>query len=61
MRTDGKPNDYSVIETNYNSGSQSTYYVSLGTNLNQTKLYLGAHGSTKVTDFNQGTVFEIVQ
>ena len=60
-RIDGKPNDYSIIETNYNSGTQSAYYVSLGTNLNQTRLYLGAYGSTKVTDFNQGTVFEIVQ
>ncbi|WP_099355688.1 PQQ-dependent sugar dehydrogenase [Fredinandcohnia onubensis] len=61
VQTDGKPNDYRVIETNYNSGSESTYYVCLGTNLNQTQLYLGTQGSTKVTDFNQGTVFEIVQ
>ncbi|GMX60245.1 PQQ-dependent sugar dehydrogenase [Paenibacillus elgii] len=60
VRTDCKLNDFSVIETDYNFGSQSAYYVSLGTNLNQTKLYLGVHGSTKVTDFNQGTVFEIV-
>ncbi|WP_099361424.1 PQQ-dependent sugar dehydrogenase [Fredinandcohnia onubensis] len=61
VRMDGKLNEYSMIETNYNSGTQSTYYVSLGTNINQTKLYLGTHGSTKVADFNQGTVFEIVQ
>ncbi|MEH7086864.1 PQQ-dependent sugar dehydrogenase [Neobacillus drentensis] len=60
VRTDGKPNDNSVIETDYNFGSQSAYYVSLGTNLNQTKLYLGVFGSMKVTDFNQGTVFEII-
>ncbi|MCP8969257.1 PQQ-dependent sugar dehydrogenase [Ectobacillus ponti] len=58
-RTDCKPNDFSVIETNYNFGSQSAYYVALGTNLDQTKLYLGVYGSIKVTDFNQGTVFEI--
>ena len=60
VRTDGKLNDFSVIETDYNFGSQSAYYVSLGTNLDQTRLYLGVYGSMKVTDFNQGTVFEIV-
>lgn len=58
--TDCKLNDFSVIETDYNFGSQSAYYVSLGTNLNQTRLYLGVYGSMKVTDFNQSTVFEIV-
>lgn len=60
VRTDCKLNDFSVIETDYNFGSQSAYYVSLGTNLNQSRLYLGVYGSMKVTDFNQGTVFEIV-
>ncbi|MEH7308786.1 PQQ-dependent sugar dehydrogenase [Neobacillus drentensis] len=60
VRTDCKLNDYSVIETDYNFGSQSAYYVNLGTNLDQTRLYLGVYGSMKVTDFNQGTVFEIV-
>jgi hypothetical protein len=60
VRRDGKPNDYSVIETDYDFGSQSAYYVSLGTNLDQTRLYLGVHGSMKVTDSNQGTVYEIV-
>ncbi|MNO57597.1 hypothetical protein D3C76_481380 [compost metagenome] len=61
VRPDCKLNDYSVIETDYNFGSQSAYYVSLGTNLNQTKLFLGVYSSMKVADFNQGTVFEIVQ
>lgn len=60
IKTDFKLNDFSVIETNYNFGSQSSFYVSLGTNLNQTKLYLGTYASSNVTDFNQGTVFEIV-
>lgn len=59
-RTDCKLNDFSVIETDYNFGSQSAYYTSLGTNLNQTRLYLGVYGSMNVTDFNQGTIFEIV-
>lgn len=60
VRADCKLNDFSVIETDYNFGSQSAYYVSLGTNLDQTRLYLGVYSSMKVTDFNQGTVFEIV-
>ncbi|MGX4585644.1 PQQ-dependent sugar dehydrogenase [Paenibacillus chitinolyticus] len=60
VRTDCNLNDFSIIETDYNFGSQSAYYVSLGTNLNQSRLYLGVYGSMKVADFNQGTVFEIV-
>ncbi len=60
VRTDGKLNDFSVMKTDYHFGSQSAYYVSLGTNLDQTRLFLGVYGSMKVTDFNQGTVFEIV-
>lgn len=60
VRTDCKLNDFSVIETDYNFGSQSAFYVSLGTNLDQTRIYLGVYGSMNVTDFNQGTVFEIV-
>lgn len=59
-RTDCQLNDFNVIETDYNLGSQSAYYVSLGTNLAQTRLFLGVHGSTNVTDFHQGSVFEIV-
>jgi hypothetical protein len=57
---DGKPNDFNIIETDYNFGSQSAFYVSLGTNLDQSRLFLGAYGSMIVTDFNQGTIFEIV-
>ncbi len=60
FKQNGKPNDYSIIETTYDFGSQSAYYVSLGTNLDQTRLYLGVYNSTKVTDYNQGTVFEMV-
>ncbi|MDM5199830.1 PQQ-dependent sugar dehydrogenase [Fictibacillus enclensis] len=59
-RTDGKLNDLGVIETDYNFGSQSALYMSLGANLEQTRLYLGAYGSMKVTDFNQGTIFEVI-
>ncbi|MFX4261001.1 PQQ-dependent sugar dehydrogenase [Pelotomaculum propionicicum] len=55
-----KLNDFGVIETDYNFGPQSAYYVSLGTNLDQSRLFLGVYGSMQVLDFNQGTVFEIV-
>ncbi|MGD6842641.1 PQQ-dependent sugar dehydrogenase [Bacillus infantis] len=61
VRPNGKQNDFGVIQTDYDFRSQSAYYVSLGTNLNQTRLYLGVYSSMKVTDFNQGTVFEVVQ
>ncbi|GIP39856.1 glucose dehydrogenase [Paenibacillus sp. J31TS4] len=60
VTADCKQNDYHVIETDYHFGSNAAYYVSLGTNLNQTRLYLGVYGSMKVAEFNQGTVFEIV-
>jgi hypothetical protein len=60
VRQDGKQNDFSVIRTDYDFGSQAAYYVSLGSNLDQTRLYLGIYGSMKVTDLNQGAVFEIV-
>jgi len=60
VRSDHKLNDFSVIETDDDFGSGSAYYVSLGTNMDQTKLYLGVYGSMNVTDFNQGNVFEII-
>ncbi len=60
LRQDGKQSDFRVIQTEYDYGSQAAYYVSLGSNLEQTRLYLGVYGSMKVTDLNQGTVFEIV-
>lgn len=53
-------NDFSIIETDDHFGSQSAYYVSLGTNMDQTRLYLGVYGSMKVTDLNQGRVMEVV-
>jgi hypothetical protein len=60
VSADCKLNDYSIIENDYNFGSESAYYVTLGTNLDQTRLYLGVYRSMKVTDLNQGTVYEIV-
>ncbi|HDR6319510.1 TPA: glucose dehydrogenase, partial [Bacillus thuringiensis] len=57
---DGTRNDFQVIEINYDFGEQAAYFMSLGTNLDQTRLYLGVYGSMKVTDFNKGTIFEVV-
>ena len=58
--TNGKPQDFHVIDTDYDFGSQAAYYVSLGTDQNQTRLFLGTYGSSKVTDYKKGTVFEIM-
>ncbi len=55
-----KLQDYSVIEIDYDFGSQPAYFVTLGANLNQTKLYLGVYGSTLVANPHQGMIFEIV-
>ncbi|MFA9558237.1 sorbosone dehydrogenase family protein [Evansella sp. AB-rgal1] len=60
VRMDGQPHDFSVIEPVYDFGSEDAYYVSLGTDRNQRRLFLGAYGSSKVADYNKGTVFEIV-
>lgn len=57
---DSKLNDFSVIETDYDFGSGSAYYVCLGANMNQTRLYLGVYASANVADFGKGTIFEIV-
>jgi len=51
--------DYQIIETAYDFGSQAAFYTCLGSNQEQTKLYLGVYGSMRVTDFNMGSVFEI--
>ncbi|MGV3489039.1 MAG: PQQ-dependent sugar dehydrogenase [Tuberibacillus sp.] len=59
-RQEGQLNDFGLIQPDFDFGSQSALYVSLGTNSDQTRLFLGVYGSMKVTDFNQGTVFEIV-
>lgn len=60
IKPEGKPNDYRIIEIDHPFVSQAAYFVSLGANLGQTKLYLGVYGSSRVTDYNQGTVFEII-
>ncbi|RFB14942.1 glucose dehydrogenase [Bacillus sp. HNG] len=60
VRPDCKLSDFQVIEIDYDFGPQSAYYVSLGTNLDQTRLFLGVYGSMNVSELNQGTVFELI-
>lgn len=60
LSEDCKLSDFSVIETDYDFGSESAYYVTLGANSDHTRLYLGVYGSGNVADYNHGTIFEIV-
>lgn len=53
-------NDYNIIDIDYNFGS-ATFFTCLGANIDQTKLYLGVYASPNVTDFNQGSVYEIIR
>ena len=55
-----KLNDFGIIEPSYDFGSRPAFYVSLGTNRNSSRVFLGVYASPNVTDFNQGSVFEIV-
>lgn len=59
-RLDNQQQDHGVIETDFDFGTESAYYVSLGTNRTQTSLFLGVYGSSKVTDLYKGRVFEII-
>ena len=57
---EGKLNDYSIIETDFDFGNQAAYYVGLGANMRQTRLFLLVYASQLVADLNQGTIFEIL-
>ncbi len=60
LRPDCMLQDYGLLDAAYDFAGQSAFFTSLGTNLDQTSLYLGVYGSMHVTDFNLGTVFEIL-
>ncbi len=60
LRPDCHPNDYYVIEPTYDFGDSPAYFTCLGGNLQQTRMYLGVYASANVTDYNMGTVFEIL-
>ena len=51
-------NDYSIIDIE--NKTKDMFFVGLGSNINQTKLYLGVYTSTDTTNLNQGTIFEII-
>ena len=57
---DCHPNDYYVIEPTYDFGDMPAHFTCLGSNIEQTKIYLGVYASANVTEHNVGTVFEIV-
>ena len=59
-RLDCKLNDYNVLDIDYDFGSESAFFASLGANSDQTRLYLGVYGSMNVTEFGKGTVYEII-
>lgn len=61
VRPDCHPNDFYEIDVLYDFGDQDAFYVSMGANFEQTKLYLGVYGSANVTDYNAGAVYEIVR
>lgn len=58
---DCKLKDYGIIDIDYDFGSEAAYFTCLGTNAQQTRLFLGVYGSANVTDYNQGTVYEIIR
>jgi hypothetical protein len=58
---DCKLKEYRIIDVDFDFGSEAAYYTCLGTNVDQTRLYLGVYGSANVTDYNQGTIYEIVR
>lgn len=56
-----KPNDYQIIEIKDVNIAIPALYVSLGSNHDQTKIYLGTYESMNVQDKNKGIIFELVQ
>ena len=57
---DNKFNDFGKIEINSNFLSPVNYFVSLGTDINQTRIFLGVYSSTGATDYYQGSIYEII-
>ncbi len=60
VRPDCHPNDFFEIVPAFDFKAQPAYYVSLGSNMDQTRIFLGVYGSPNVTDPNLGTIFELV-
>lgn len=60
IRPDCHQNDYYEIKPTFDFGEFPAYFTSLGSNIDKTKMYLGVYASANVTDYNMGTVFEIM-
>ncbi len=59
-RPDCKLSDFHRMDIDYDFGSEAAFFACLGTNMDQTRLYLGVYGSMNVTELGKGTVFEII-
>jgi hypothetical protein len=56
----GMQNNYGIINIMNDKFKENSLYVSLGTNIDQTRIFLGVYGSSKVTEPNLGTIYEII-
>lgn len=52
--------NFHPIEVDHHFGKQQAHFVSLGTNMEKTRLFLGVYHSTRVTDYRRGSVFEVI-
>lgn len=59
-RLNGRLQDFYQIDIKDGLASQAAYFTSLGTNINQTRLFLGVYQTLNVTDPNKGIVYEIL-
>jgi hypothetical protein len=56
----GIQNSYGIIEINHDFKNQAAHFVSLGTDINQERLFLGTYASVNVKDYNKGTIYEVL-
>lgn len=54
-------NKVGIIDIGNPFGTQAAYYTTLGTNRNQTRLFLGTYSTLNVTAFHQGQIYEVIQ
>ena len=56
----GMQNNYGIINVMNDKHNENSFYVSLGTNMDQSRIFLGTYGSANVTDLNLGTIYELI-
>lgn len=54
-------NNHNYEEIEIENLEGPSFFVSLGTNINQDKIYLGVNSTPNVTDLKKGTVYELIQ